>query len=100
MPGEGRGSLSYKIRSQQALRNKPREPELPALPPRADGGWEGGGGMGAAASEPAGLLPRGQGWGAAACPPPPGAEEIPAARGGPRKGAEYFWGDGKRWQGG
>lgn len=55
--------------------------------------------MGAAASEPAGLLPRGQGWGAAACPPPPGAEEIPAARGGPRKGAECFWGDGKRWRG-
>lgn len=52
------GSLSYKIRSRQALRNKSRVPELPAPPPRTDGSWEGGGWRGAAASEPAGLLPR------------------------------------------
>lgn len=67
------GSLSYKIRSQQALRNKPRVLEQPVLPPRTDGRWEGGGGRGgAAASEPAGLLPpmAGAGGGAAVCVPP------------------------------
>lgn len=37
------GSLSYKTRSQQALRNKSRVPEQPTLPPRTDRRWEGGG---------------------------------------------------------
>lgn len=67
------GSLSYKIRSQQALRNKPRVLEQPVLPPRTDGRWEGGGGRGGLqpASRPGCSPPwPGLGGGAAVCVPP------------------------------
>lgn len=75
------GSLSYKTRSQQALRNKSRVPEQPTPPPRTDRRWEGGG-----CSQRAGRAapPMAGAGGAAACVPPPRAEEIPAARGDPR----------------
>lgn len=83
------GSLSYKTRSQQALRNKSRVPEQPTLPPRTDRRWEGGG----AASEPAGLLlPWLQPGGRLRVSPPPRAEEIPAVRSDP--GAECSRGGG------
>lgn len=89
------GSLSYKTRSQQALRNKSRVPEQPAPPPRTDRRWEGGG-----CSQRAGR----------AAPPMAGAGGRPRVSPHPVQnkyrlpgaapGAERSRGGGKWWWGG